>query len=84
MPRGRTVVSREELEQWLTNELQKIEDCEECSVGGIMPLREPDEDGCNWSGDVVVSSGGVPVEYFRPYLARIMREARNRFNIRDD
>lgn len=75
------LVTREELAAWLTNELRKVEDCEECSVGGIVALREPDPTGCNWS-DGVILSGGAPAEYVMPHLQRIVAQARERFNLR--
>jgi hypothetical protein len=30
---SRTVISREELQEWLTTEIKKFEGCEECSFG---------------------------------------------------
>lgn len=77
----RQIVSKEKLQAWLTAELQKVEDCNECTVGGIMALQQPDEDGCNWSDSIVVSTGGVPLHYFKPHLDVIMANARARFNV---
>ena len=77
----RTTVSAQELSQWLTRRLQQLESCHECEVGGIIALREPDSEGCNWSDSVVVRSHGVPHEYFTPKLREILIEARDKFNI---
>jgi len=78
----RQLVSKEELQAWLTTELQKVEDCTECSIGGIKVLQQSDENGCNWSDNVIVSTGGVPEDYFRPYFEAIMTDARASFNIK--
>ena len=77
----RKVVTNEVLQAWLTAEIQKFEGCEECSFGGIKPLREADESGCNWSSDIVLRMTGVPQEIYIPAVSKIMREARKRFNI---
>ena len=78
----RTIVTKEELQAWLTVEIRKFEGCEECSFGGIIPLREVDESGCNWSGSVVLRATGVPPEIYRIAVAKIMADARSKFNIR--
>jgi hypothetical protein len=78
----RKLVTNDELKAYLTSELQKVEDCEECSIDSIMPLQLPDEDGCNWSDMVHVRSGPeVAAEYFRPHVRRIVAEARKRYNL---
>lgn len=78
----RTIVTKEELQAWLIAEIRKCEGCEECSFGGITPLLEVDESGCNWSSSVVLREAGVPPEIYRPAAAKIMAEARSKFNIR--
>jgi hypothetical protein len=78
---SRSVISREELQKWLTTEIRKFEGCEECSFGGIMPLRQPDEFGCNWSDDIILRMTGVPPEIYRPAFKSIVAEARRKFNI---
>lgn len=80
---SRQLITSEELQAWLTAKLKQIEDCEECSVGGILLLQQPDAFGCNWSDSVVLSSGGVPVDYVWPHMTRIIAEARLRFNLRE-
>jgi len=78
---NRDLISRDELAQWLTQELQKVEDCEHCSVSGILLLQKPDDQGCNWSDSITVRSAGVPAEYFGDYLRPIIARARARFNV---
>jgi hypothetical protein len=62
---------------WLTVELQKVRDCEECTVSKVHQLQQPDEDGSNWSDNIVVSHSEVPFDYLRPHLARILSEAKS-------
>ncbi len=66
---------------WITTELQKIEDCEECEVRSVTRLRRPDKEGCNWSPSVCVNTSGVPASHYGPYLLDIIREARRQFNV---
>jgi hypothetical protein len=81
----RTLVTRVELMAWMTTELQKVEDCGNCSVTRVLPLQESDEDGCNWSSQVMLSISGddVSSEYVWPYLNVIVTEARARFDLKD-
>lgn len=79
----REIVIIQELTAYLTSELQKVRDCEGCSIHGILPYQQPDEDGCNRSDNVWVSTGGdMPAEYVKPHVQRIVAEARNRFNLK--
>lgn len=78
----RTIITKEELQAWLTVEIRKFDGCEECSFGGIAPLSEADESGCNWSDSVVIRGTGVPPEIFMRAKAKIMLTARSKFNIR--
>ena len=71
--------SRKEIATWITAELQKVKTCEECTVNSVMPLRQPDRDGCNWSDSIVVRAG--PEADYEPHLRRIVQEARRRFNV---
>lgn len=80
----RTLLTRSELIGWLSDELQKVEDCQKCSITQIMSLQHPDEDGCNWSSDPLYLScaDDISAEYVWPYLNRIVIEAKSRFNIK--
>jgi hypothetical protein len=79
---SRTVISTAELQKWLTTEIRKFEDCEECSFGEIMPLRQPDKSGFNWSDDIVLRMTGVSPEIYLPAAKSVMAEARRKFNIK--
>lgn len=78
---ARKLLTREELAEWMTAQLRKVEDCEECSVGPVNLLQQPDTDGCNWSDSLVVQSAGVPREHFGPHVAQIGAMAKAMFNI---
>ena len=77
----RELVTVEELEAWLTNELRKLEDCSEAKVSGIMRLQGLDSDGCNWSDELKVNAGGVSHAYYGDYLGKIVLRARTLFNV---
>ena len=78
---SKELVTADQLANWITTELQKVEGCQYCKITGVTPLREPDSEGCNWSDSVTVSSGGVPADYFMPPVQRIILEARKKFNL---
>jgi hypothetical protein len=78
----RKLLSTEELESWLTAELGKFEDCEECEVMAVMRLRKPGRTGCNWSSNLKVRATGVPQDILRPVVSEVIRRARAKFNIR--
>ena len=77
----RIVVTREKLQAWLTTEIRKFDGCEKCSFGDVMPLRYPDEFGCNWSDSIIFRATEVPPAIYSPAVAKIMGEARSKFNI---
>jgi hypothetical protein len=56
---NRAVISKEELQTWLTTEIRKFEGCEKCSFGGIIPLRQKDENA------YCLSSENVMLEVFK-------------------
>jgi hypothetical protein len=78
---NRKIITREKLAAWMTDGLRKIDGCNECSVGLVNLLQEPDAEGCNWSSDLTVNSAGVPLQYFRPYLEKILTQARAEYNV---
>ena len=78
----RSLLSREELESWLTAELRKFETCENCEVMAVMPLREPDEDGCNWSKTLTIRATGVPQDILNCAFSNVMAKARSKFNLK--
>lgn len=81
--RKRVFISATELDQYLTEQLQKVPGFEQISVSAGYRLRTPDADGCNWSGDVVPLHGkrAPPPEVIAETLRPIVRHARARFNI---
>jgi len=78
----RTIVAKEELQDWMTARIRTEEGCEECRFGGLMPLQDPDETGCNWSERVTLRATDVPPVIREQAFAKIMTEARSKFNIR--
>lgn len=79
---NRTLLTNDELQNWLTERLRIFEGCEKCSSGGINELREPDEDGRNWSDCIHFRITGVPPEIYRPAIRQVLDEACSRFNVR--
>jgi hypothetical protein len=78
----RMLVSEQELLRILNEELKKVEDSEGYRFGnGVLRLTDTDEDGCNWS-TVYLRGSGVPVELMAATAARIVTEARKKYNIR--
>lgn len=77
----KTLVSQDQLSTWMTSELQKIDECRDSQIRGVVALQFPDEDGCNWSDSLTVNSGGVASEILIPHVRRIVAEARERFNL---
>lgn len=78
---NKQLLTPEQLAEYLTKELRKVKDCQDCRIGGIKRLKKADTEGCNWSDSFIVSSGGIPEQYFRPYLEKIVREAKMKFNL---
>jgi len=53
----RAVVDSSELQRVMTAALHSLnEDYQDRQFGGIVKLREPDKDGCNWRPPVIRSS----------------------------
>ena len=80
----REIRSADEIAQWLTNNLRnRLDDCNECKVNGIKRLLQPDPNGCNWSSDIIVNTGGQPHENIAAILRELIGDAQDRFNLRD-
>lgn len=77
----RELVSAEYLQQWLTSELQKCEDCADCKFCGINALRGTDETGCNWSNSALSCSGTL-AGVCAPHVQEILLVARSRYNLK--
>jgi hypothetical protein len=79
---NRAIVSREELNKILTEELQCHEGCEGTKVTVLYDLAEPDDKGCNWSADVTLRLGnGVDKEHASLLAAAIVEKNRLLFNL---
>ena len=89
MRKGDPVMSKDirtsaEIGAWITQRLRTLEDCGECKVTAVQRLRDPDDEGCNWSDVIFVRTGGVTREYFEPFLREVILEARQRFNLPEE
>lgn len=78
---SREIITREGLAAYMTDELRKIEGCENCSIGQVNILQHPDEDGCNWSDNLTINITGCSLNDIRSSIDKIMANARSRFNI---
>jgi hypothetical protein len=54
------------------------------SFGAAARLRQPDEEGCNWSLSILINGGTTPQQVYRGPADEVMREARARFNLLDE
>jgi hypothetical protein len=81
--RWREEISAEHLDEYLTRELQKVPGFEAVSVSAGYRLRSTDDEGCNWSGDVVPVHGvRAPLpEVIAQALQPIVKTAQARFNL---
>lgn len=79
----RKAITRVELNEWLTQELRKVEDCEDAKLVMQYQLVEPDEHGCNWSGLVASPGSKMTTAQISPIAAAIGRRASALFNLVD-
>jgi hypothetical protein len=78
----RKIVSREEVNAWMTQELTNHEDCAGSTLNVQYMLQAPDESGCNWSGDCNLSTGpGTDARHIAPIAAAIVARAQAKFNL---
>ena len=78
----REVISETELVRIINDNLAATEAASECKFSGVYTLREPNENGCNWSVGVF-RRGNTPVEICGPVVARVTRELQGKYNIED-
>jgi hypothetical protein len=78
---SRTLVTAEELQAWLTLEIQQYKGCEECKAGGIIRLQKYDDHGSNWKVDFL-HAAGVPPSIYGPAWQHVLDEARAKFNLK--
>ena len=77
----RRVITPDELNRFLTDEIRKVEDLEDARLTFQHELREPDESGCNWDGAVLNPGSRGSPEYGVPHANAIVQKARRRFNV---
>jgi hypothetical protein len=78
---NRTLVSQEELLNWMNSQIAKYEECTNCRFTSVLQLREEDEDRCNWSSFNLRCSG-VPAHVCQPIAEQIAIQAREMFNLK--
>ena len=78
----RKIVSENELLEILNKEFSKYPDYSQCRFIDMgYKLTELDKDGCNWSRANFKCSG-VPVEACSQIAARIVTEAKKKYNLK--
>jgi hypothetical protein len=75
--------TRAEMSAWLNQELHKHKGCEEARATVQYEMLEPDEDGCNWSRDLIINCGRSDSMLVNQHLRPLFEEARRRFNVRE-
>ena len=84
MATQRKLLTLEELSAWMTEQVQKFEDCEGTTVTVQYRLQTPDAYGVNWSENVVFNPGpNASKDVVLGHVGNLVREARQTFNIRD-
>ncbi|CAN7257378.1 hypothetical protein LJR130_001038 [Variovorax sp. LjRoot130] len=73
-------VPRADIDAWMTQALQKVDDCEGSTLKVRYLLQQSDE-GCNWSEGLLSVGRGITVEQAWPIAHKIVEEARLRFNV---
>jgi hypothetical protein len=81
MAQEKKLLTLSQLSDWITAELQKNEDCKGATVSVQYELQKADEEGCNWSSNLMINPGTSTMQIIGPYLAPIMAKARNTFNV---
>jgi hypothetical protein len=81
MQQHRELITLSQLGEWITAEIQKNEDCEDVEIRVQFALQDADEDGCNWSEDLIINPGSSTAAIIGPNLDPILIQARKRFNI---
>lgn len=88
----RKILKIDKLLELMNHELSSFDTCVECRFKSIMPLGDVDESGCNWSHAnlncrgypaAVVQSASLcqPSTVCQPVAARVMAEARKKYNV---
>jgi hypothetical protein len=77
----RKLRTRQQIGDWITQELRKHAECADARVSVQYELDEPEADGCNWADNVIVNSGVNDRDDVLERLRPILREARRTFNV---
>ena len=81
----RELISGKRLVEIMNAELAKSDVCQDCQIADhILRLREPDEDGCDWSDNIIIRCSGrsISLDCCRAAL-RVVGEARRLYNVSD-
>ena len=76
----RQILKIDELLDVLNDELSRFDTCVECRFKSIIPSGDLDETGCNWS-HANLNCRGYPATVCEPAAARVMAEAKRRYNV---
>jgi len=74
------IISKAELVKIINDELSKHEECNDCSISGIMKLQETDDVGCNWT-DPYIQCSGVPADVCAPIAGQVFSAMKKIYNI---
>lgn len=88
----RQILKIDELLARMNSELSRFDTCVECRFKTVVPLRELDEEGCNWSHanlncrgfpSSVSHSAALcqPAVVCQPVAAQVMAAAKRKYNI---
>lgn len=78
----RQLVSVDRLLGILNERLSQHDICDGCQFQGpVRKLREPDDEGCNWSREVFLRCSGVPGDLCGPVADRVVYEVTQEFNV---
>ncbi len=79
----RELLSAQEIADAMTAELQTHEECEDARMLVVVPFKEPDETGCNWTftGSAFFNAGTGAREIVGPIAVKVHEWARAKYNL---
>jgi hypothetical protein len=88
----RQILKIEELLVIMNSELSRFDTCVECRFKSIVPLKDADEEGCNWSHanlncrafPASVSPSAAlcqPAAVCKPVAGQVMANAKRKYNV---